>query len=471
MGATSRNKRAIRAAGSKSTPEGGRFCTEGRICPGVATSSYYGQMNSALQSDGNSQTVLMVVARDPSGRMTGRKNVLATALRGLAAAGASVHVAALTRNDGPDQWLNCPVTRIVPPALAATAVSLVKSGVAGRSFNEALYDTGAVRRSVISLADRINATVVVADTLRAWNAAAGTGRPVIAHLDDLLSERYAAARAGGGEVSLLGYYGAELPRQLLRPAESAARRLLSVEARRSGIREDHVARTASFTALTGVGEAERLSARSGVHVSAIPMAVDVLDPGRPELAAPNTAVFLGGLDYSPNLVAVRWWRDHVAPILAARGFDVRLSVVGFADSQHRQEFARSKVELLGYATDLRDSLSRHRMFVAPIQSGAGVKTKVLDAMSVGLPVLGTSLAVAGIGVADGLSALVADDPAEFAAKAIALMLDGELAARLGRAGRDVLTTQFSSGVIESKWSDALSAVGENQRRSDRRVLR
>ena len=77
--------------------------------------------------------------------------------------------------------------------------------------------------------------------------------------------------------------------------------------------------------------------------------------------------------------------------------------------------------------DVATELSRHRAFVAPMVEGTGVKTKVLEAMAAGLPVVTTSAGVRGLSVEDGVHCLVADTGEEFLERLEQLARDPELA--------------------------------------------
>jgi hypothetical protein len=401
--------------------------------------------------------VLMVLAREPGGRMTGRKQVLATAARSLTAAGAVVRVVALTNDSGPRVWLDCPIERVRPPSLPRTAVGGLVALSTGRSLNEALYDTRRVRRRIAALARASGAQVIVADTLRVWRAAAMTRLPVVAHLDDLLSERYAGMGASGSEA-VLGYYGDHLSPWIRRVAEATACRLLAIEARRCGRRELEVARCAAVTALTSAADARRFSVRSRVAIVALPMAAQLMEPVDAAASPDDRALFLGGLDYAPNVRALRWWRDEVLPRVRMRGVHLRLTVVGHATDEHRKEFAGPEIEIRGYVDDLAAAMRGHRLSVVPLQSGAGIKTKVLDAMNAGLPVVSTSAGVTGIPVCDGRHALIADTADEFSDCVVRLVHDATLAAAIGRAGRDLVRSTFSARQIEADWGAAVSTA-------------
>lgn len=402
--------------------------------------------------------VLVVLAREPGGRSTGRKKVLATAVEGLRAAGANVRILALTHEFGPTEWLGCPVQRVAPPNLLQAAAAALGTFITQRSFNEALYDCRRVRRQTSAAARSWATDVVVADTVRAWGAATATGLPVIAHLDDLLSDRYAGLTENTSDFSVLGYYGASLSPRVRKLADGAAKHLLRIEAGRSRQREDAIAHTAVVTALTAAAEATTLTERTGVPITALPMAVEPIEAVSPATADPHRAVFLGGLDYGPNLEALRWWRDSIAPLLCRRGGPVQLSVIGFASKDHLHEFAGSGIDLLGYIPDLRAALAGHRMFVAPILSGAGVKTKVLDGMSAALPVVATTTGLSGIPAVSGVHALCADDAVAFADAVTQLAENHNRAEAIGQSGRALLAECFSNRKLATAWRDVLSTA-------------
>ena len=75
--------------------------------------------------------------------------------------------------------------------------------------------------------------------------------------------------------------------------------------------------------------------------------------------------------------------------------------------------------------------------------GAGVKGKVNQSLAHGLPVVVTTQAAEGMYLADGESALIADDPAAFAAAIVRLYTDPVLWGRLSAAGLAVMEAHFS----------------------------
>ena len=119
-----------------------------------------------------------------------------------------------------------------------------------------------------------------------------------------------------------------------------------------------------------------------------------------------------------------------------------MTVVGEVDAGTAARLGAAGITVTGRVDDVTPYLGVARVFVAPLRFGAGVKGKILHAMSSGLPVVTTSVGAEGIDLTDGDTALVVDDPDAFAARAAALHGDAALWERLSRHGRAHVRARF-----------------------------
>ena len=97
----------------------------------------------------------------------------------------------------------------------------------------------------------------------------------------------------------------------------------------------------------------------------------------------------------------------------------------------------------GFVPDLNASLNEAAVFVAPLRFAAGVQNKVLEAMSAARPVVTTPIVASGLGAQPGQDLLVADEPGAMAGQIVSLLQDGELRARIGRAGEEFVRSNYS----------------------------
>jgi glycosyltransferase involved in cell wall biosynthesis len=127
-----------------------------------------------------------------------------------------------------------------------------------------------------------------------------------------------------------------------------------------------------------------------------------------------------GSTHPPNVDAVDYYAGRLAPRIARALPGVELTVVGEASKAVAERWARSgapangAVHLAGFVPALEDYYRSARVYVAPLRYGAGVKGKILEAMSHGVPVVTTSVGAEGIPIVPGVDALVADDEEAFA---------------------------------------------------------
>ncbi|MEI7037532.1 glycosyltransferase [Fulvimonas yonginensis] len=155
-------------------------------------------------------------------------------------------------------------------------------------------------------------------------------------------------------------------------------------------------------------------------------------------------VFIGGWGHPPNADAIRWIAAEILPRLREAMPGIRVHVLGDMPETVRAELARPGLELHGRVPDLEPWLDGCLASLAPLRFGAGVKGKINMAMSYGLPVIATTVAVEGMQLADGTDVLVADDAPAIAEAAARLSRDESLWERLSVHGLDNVRRHFSA---------------------------
>lgn len=124
-----------------------------------------------------------------------------------------------------------------------------------------------------------------------------------------------------------------------------------------------------------------------------------------------TLVFSGTLDYRPNVDAVCWFVAEVLPLLRQRIPDIVLVAVGRRPAPVLQALhAAGELVLTGEVADTRPYLCGAQAYVVPMRIGGGVRLKVLEAMSLALPIVSTSLGVEGIDHLQPAYCRIADTP-------------------------------------------------------------
>jgi sugar transferase (PEP-CTERM/EpsH1 system associated) len=167
-----------------------------------------------------------------------------------------------------------------------------------------------------------------------------------------------------------------------------------------------------------------------------------------------TLVFTGMMDYFPNVDAMVHFCGEVLPRLRRSVPDVRLLIVGRSPTREVRELARNgHVTVTGEVPDVRPYLCEAWLSIAPFRIARGVQNKVLEAMAMGLPVVGTSLAFQGIHADEKSGIHTANSPDEIAASASKLLLDSEFREHAAKRARAFVARHYNwkeqAGKLES----------------------
>jgi glycosyltransferase involved in cell wall biosynthesis len=175
---------------------------------------------------------------------------------------------------------------------------------------------------------------------------------------------------------------------------------------------------------------------------------------------PNSLLFVGGFEHSPNVDAVLFFCREVLPLIRQSVPDVILTIVGDAAPEHVRALASDRVIVTGWVPDVKPYLDSHMVSIAPLRFGSGMKGKVGEAMANGLPVVATRIAAEGMDLGDGDTALIADSAAEFAGAVTRLLRDQALHHRLSRNGRHAAETRWSEALVGEQILALLKALPE-----------
>ncbi|MGD9612499.1 MAG: FkbM family methyltransferase [Kiritimatiellia bacterium] len=153
-------------------------------------------------------------------------------------------------------------------------------------------------------------------------------------------------------------------------------------------------------------------------------------------AEPRSLVFTGNFIHYPNVDAVHWFMRDVRPRILAAVPDLRVWLVGAhppADLQRYHDGAG--VVVTGRVADVRPWIQKAAVCIAPLVSGAGLRTKVVQYAALRRPCVATSIAVEDLGFENGRDVFVADAPDAFADRVVELLLDPARAAALVASAR------------------------------------
>ncbi|MFN8444247.1 MAG: glycosyltransferase [Caldilineaceae bacterium] len=176
---------------------------------------------------------------------------------------------------------------------------------------------------------------------------------------------------------------------------------------------------------------------------------------------PPKLIFVGKMDYRPNIDAVLWFGRDVFPLIRQQQPDVGFQIVGLNPHPRLDELRTIPgIEITGGVDDVRPLIQRAAVYVIPLRVGGGTRFKALEAMACGKPIVSTSLGVEGIGVKDGEQLLLADSALEFAAAVLTLLRDlqGQRTSALCQNARKFVESHYGWEQIVPKFDEMYAKV-------------
>lgn len=181
------------------------------------------------------------------------------------------------------------------------------------------------------------------------------------------------------------------------------------------------ARGADATIVVTHAERDLLLDRGIEKVYVVPTLHDAEIEASRTFSETGGLLFIGGYNHTPNVDAAKWLCAEIMPRIWERDPSVKLQLLGSNPPDDVKALATDRVSVPGYVADVRDYFLKSRVFVAPLRFGAGIKGKVGQALSFGLPAVLTDVAAEGFGFENGRDCLIANDAQGFAEAALRLL--------------------------------------------------
>jgi len=158
----------------------------------------------------------------------------------------------------------------------------------------------------------------------------------------------------------------------------------------------------------------------------------------------RTILFLGSLDWRPNLDAVGLLLDRIFPAVRSAEPQARLCLVGRKPPEAlvRRVADTPGVELHADVPDVRPFLATSGMMVVPLRIGGGSRLKILEAMAAGLPVISTRVGAEGLQLVPGEHYIAADDTERMAQALVVAIRDPRPARAMAARIRDFVLERY-----------------------------
>jgi glycosyltransferase involved in cell wall biosynthesis len=212
--------------------------------------------------------------------------------------------------------------------------------------------------------------------------------------------------------------------------------------------EQESCRAAAHVVAVSEQDAAMLRQLFGVErVSAVPTGVDIetLTPHGPPAEKVSDLIFVGSMDWLPNVDGIEWFVREVLPLVRRCRPDCSLTIVGRIPPPSIVALGRAddKIRVTGTVPDIRPLLWGSAVSIVPLRIGGGTRLKIYESMAARVPAVSTTVGAEGLDVRHPDQIRLADSPEDFAAACCDLLADPAVRDRQATAAWDLVASRFS----------------------------
>jgi glycosyltransferase involved in cell wall biosynthesis len=215
--------------------------------------------------------------------------------------------------------------------------------------------------------------------------------------------------------------------------------------------------SAVFTA----GEEDRayLSRHTGARVLSFGSGTPWVDePVLPKACDPKVRriAFFGGMTWEPNRLAARYLATNLLPVLRRMDASLEIQIAGAASGRYLADLeATEGVRMRGFIPDLRAWLATCDVFVMPMFQGAGVKSKLIEAMAAGMAVVTNEIGAESLPARARSAVVIAEGTEAMAAAVMEVIGNPARRGELERKAREAAEHCFSPLAVSAAYRDAV----------------
>jgi len=196
-----------------------------------------------------------------------------------------------------------------------------------------------------------------------------------------------------------------------------------------------------------------LQQKQGIaNVQLLPNGVDTKLFSNPDINYEHetTLLFTGNMDYAPNVDGVCYFAAEIFPIIKQALPHIKFVIAGQRPVEKVLALQNEDINVTGFIPNLADIYKDAAIVVSPLRFGAGTQNKVLEAMSMAVPVVSMNVGFEGLNIASGEGVFLETTSLTFAERCIQLLQNKEARKSAGQKGLQVIQASYTWESIATK---------------------
>jgi GT2 family glycosyltransferase len=161
-------------------------------------------------------------------------------------------------------------------------------------------------------------------------------------------------------------------------------------------------------------------------------------------------LFVGSFNHDPNIDAVLYFVREVFPIIKKKIPTITFYIVGINPPEEIKKLNSKDIIVTGWVPEVKPYLEKCRVSVVPLRYGAGMKGKVGETLSFGVPMVSTSIGAEGMGIENNVHAYISDNSLEFAEHTVELYQNENIWNQFSKSGKKLIDSNYSCLNIRRK---------------------
>ena len=205
-------------------------------------------------------------------------------------------------------------------------------------------------------------------------------------------------------------------------------------------------------------EDEKTLKKLGIKTNSTTIPISIQSAQQQSNYNTNSFFFIGSMNWLPNIETVKHLIQTIFPEIRKTIPDAKLYIAGSSMPEEFQTSIEAGIEIVGYVDSISDFMISKGIMLVPIQSGSGVKIKIIEGMNFGVPILTTPLGIEGIALENGKDVLIASNDTDFINAAIELNSLKELREYIGNNAKKTIQFNYSEEAISKKIVEFIKSI-------------
>lgn len=332
------------------------------------------------------------------------------------------------------------------PSMKQSICGILKNSIFFKDwpFQNSLYYSSKISKRLLSYCNEVQPDIVFIDMVRlvpyaedllklnekSWNK-------IILIEDDLLAKRYRRQLEAGSKGNMAGQYSKNIPSLFNKISNISFVRkmILSIEAKRlERYEKDCIDKFDYITFISPLETDEfnkMYNTKKGITLT---MGADVkyYSEGTSDVYKKNAISIVANFTTAANADSIEIICSKIIPELPE---DIKYYVIGKCPDNIQKKYESEKIHFLGFVDDIRREVTSTQVFLSPISFGTGIKTKIVEAMAMGIPVVTNSVGAEGLDVEDGIELYIKDDYVDMVNIVKELLRNDALRKKIGVCGQ------------------------------------